>query len=138
MILCILGPFGEPLEMIRGVGLDIVEVERIREALDRHGESFLDRVLTPAERAYCARFHDPGPPVAARFAAKEAVFKALGTGWSGGMRWTDVEVVRGETGPPRVELHGKARQAAGEGRIWLSLTHEKTVAAAMAVLEDLP
>lgn len=124
--------------MIRGVGLDIVEVERVRGVLDRHGDSFFDRVLTPGERAYCARFHDPAPSVAARFAAKEAVFKALGTGWSGGIRWTDVEVVRGETGPPRIELHGKAQEVAGRSRIWLSITHEKTLAAAMAVLEELP
>jgi holo-[acyl-carrier protein] synthase len=121
---------------IEGVGVDLVELDRIRAALERHGERFLDRILTAGERAYCYRRRDPVPHVAARFAAKEAVVKALGTGFAQGIRWVDVEVERDEVGPPRIVLHGAAQQIAGEAaRVHLSLTHDKGAAIAVAVLE---
>ena len=79
--------------MIVGLGIDISEVNRIREAIERHGEAFLKRVYTPSEIAYCKKHRDPYERYAARFAAKEAAMKALGTGWSRGVRWVDIEVV---------------------------------------------
>lgn len=124
--------------MIVGIGIDIVQLERMRGVLQRHGERFFQRILTDGERAYCARLKDPVPSIAARFAAKEAVLKALGTGWSGGLRWTDVEVVRGETGPPRIALHGEAARIAAESgadAVHLSLTHDGGAAVAVAILE---
>ncbi len=125
--------------MILGIGVDIVQLSRIRDLLERHGPRFLARVLTEGERAYCARHVDPVPSVASRFAAKEAVLKALGTGLAQGIKWHDVEVVRGEYGPPRIELHGEAARFAGElgvARAHLSLTHDSGAAVAMAVLES--
>jgi holo-[acyl-carrier protein] synthase len=122
---------------IAGVGVDLVELDRIRGALERHGERFLDRILTAGEREYCYRRRDPVPHIAARFAAKEAVVKALGTGFAHGIRWIDVEVERDEVGPPRIVLHGAALQIAGAGaRVHLSLTHDKGAAVAVAVLES--
>ncbi len=122
--------------MIAGVGVDLVELDRIRAALGRHGERFLDRILTAGEREYCYRRRDPVPHVAARFAAKEAVVKALGTGFSHGIRWVDIEVLREDNGPPEVALHGAAVEIAGEtARVYLSLTHDKGAAIAVAVLE---
>ncbi len=120
--------------MIRGVGIDVVEVGRVGRALERHGERFVRRVFRPSE---------VGSPVsprslAARFAAKEAVFKALGTGLSGGLRWTDVEVVARAGGAPGLRLHGRAWEAAlalGVTRTHLSLTHDGGVAAAVVILE---
>jgi len=124
--------------LIVGIGIDLIELERIRRVLDRHGDRFLDRVLTPAERAYCHRHLDPAPPIGARFAAKEAVLKALGTGLARGMRWQDVEIVRDEQGAPRAELSGEASRLArkrGVDRVLVSLTHDRGNAAAVAVLE---
>lgn len=122
--------------MIAGVGVDIAELDRIRDLLSRHGERFLSRILTEGERAYCQARRDPVPHVAARFAAKEAVLKALGTGWAHGIKWTDVEVIRGESGPPTISLHGEAQRLAGaNGRWHLSLTHDRGAAVAVAILE---
>jgi holo-[acyl-carrier protein] synthase len=116
------------------VGVDIVEVERIAGAVARWGDRFLRRVFTPEELAYC---QGNIPSLAARWAAKEAVVKALETGaWREGIRWTDVEVLREGEGPPRVRLHGAARQRAEEMglRRWaLSLSHSRTAAIAFVV-----
>jgi holo-[acyl-carrier protein] synthase len=124
--------------VIIGIGIDIVHLERIRGTLGRHGERFLARILTDGERAYCARLKDPVPSVASRFAAKEATLKALGTGWSRGIKWSDVEVVRGEYGPPKIRLHGEAAAVAAElggDLVHLSLTHDGGSAVAVAILE---
>lgn len=119
------------------VGVDIVEVERIAEAVARWGDRFLRRVFTPGELAYC---RGNIPSLAARWAAKEAVAKALATGaWRAGIRWTDIEVVRADDGPPQVLLHGAARRRAEEMglRRWaLSLSHSR--AAAIAFVVALP
>jgi len=123
--------------VIRGVGSDLVEVSRIARALERHGERFLRRVFTPAE-AWGAGGILPAESLAARFAAKEAVLKALGTGWAWGARWTDVEVLGGRGGPPAARLHGAAHQRAlalGVRWVHLSLTHDAGLALAFAVLE---
>ena len=124
--------------VIRGMGLDMVEIARFRAALRRHGRRFLEKVFTPAEQRYCAGRPKSVSHYAARFAAKEAVLKALGTGWSGGIRWTDVEVVRARTGAVTVRLTGEAKRAAARKRIrtvHLSMTHTESAAAATAVAE---
>lgn len=127
--------------MILGVGLDLVAVERIRRLRERHGERFLRRVFTDAEAQACLTRADPAPSLAARFAAKEAGMKALGTGWGGGVGWLDLEVV-GEPGTvPRLVLRGRAAELAGArgvGAVHLSLTHDAGVAAAVVFLESTP
>ena len=124
--------------MIIGTGIDIVEIARFRKILAGTGERFLKRVFTPEEQRFCLARQDPAPNLAARFAAKEAVFKALGTGWSQGVTWLHVEVSRPEHSAPVILLHGAAREIAaakGVTRIHLSLTHTNNCAAATAVLE---
>jgi holo-[acyl-carrier protein] synthase len=124
--------------VIVGVGLDLVRVERIRAARERHGEKFLRRVFTDAEIESCLRREDPDPSLAARFAAKEAGMKALGTGWAQGVGWRDLEVVAPSNAPPGLALSGKAAERAaslGAGRVQVSLTHEAGVAAAVVLVE---
>ncbi len=121
---------------IVAIGLDLVAVPRIADLLGRHGGRFLARVFTPDEAAYALRQAARNDHLAARFAAKEAVLKALGTGWSGGIAWTDVEVVRGPSGVPAVRLTGQAAAVASRHGIteWrLSLTHTGGFAAAIAL-----
>lgn len=124
--------------MIVGLGIDLVDIERLRGVLERHGERFMARVLTADERAYCSSRRDRGQHVAARFAAKEALLKALGTGLAGGIGWHDVEVRPAEAGPPHIELHGKAAEEAaarGVDRIHLSISHDRSAAVAVVILE---
>jgi len=123
-----------PRGSIAGVGIDLVDVARF----ERPSARLVDRVFTPAERRYCERQAHPATHYAARFAAKEGVLKALGTGWSGGIAWTDVEIVREEHGGADVKLSGKAAARAKKLKIrgWhLSMTHTATTAAAIAVAE---
>ena len=122
---------------IVGHGIDIVETSRIKALVDNHGQHFLDRVFTPAEQAYCAmnpkRYFEH---LAGRFAAKEAVLKVLGTGWRGGIAWTDVEVTKEASGQPRIVLGGECARVAGEIGIcrWhLSISHIETHATASAI-----
>ena len=127
--------------MIVGIGIDLVEVSRMARALDRSGPRLLERLFTPEERAGCQALGGGAQRWAVRFAAKEAVLKALGTGWSGGVTWHDVEILRARDQPPRVRLGGKADRVARSlgGAVWhLSLTHQRTHAAAVAVLEAAP
>ncbi|MEE8169301.1 MAG: holo-ACP synthase [Phycisphaerae bacterium] len=119
-----------------GHGLDLIECERIAEIVRRHGDRFMTRVLTEAERAHSARLAQPIPHIAGRFAAKEAVLKVLGTGWRGSIAWTDVEVINDANGRPTVRLHGACRQIArrlGIDEILLSITHTANYAAASAI-----
>jgi holo-[acyl-carrier protein] synthase len=125
--------------VIVGLGIDLVEVARLAEALGRHGDRFVDRVFTGAERAACEARADRVLALAARFAAKEACLKALGTGWAEGLGFRDVEVVRDGDGPPRLVLHGAAArraEALGVVRSHVSLTHQPGIAAAVVVLES--
>lgn len=125
--------------MIVGSGIDLVEVPRIALAVDRHGERFLNKIYTLAEQAYCLRKRMSTESLAARFAAKEAGAKALGTGISRGVNWLEIEVVREPGGRPTVRFHGRAAQiAAGMGvvRTALSLTHTRDMAMASVVLEN--
>jgi holo-[acyl-carrier protein] synthase len=124
--------------MILGVGIDIVEVARIRAAWKEHAERFLHRFLLEGEIRYCLSHADPAPAIAARFAAKEAVSKAFGTGIGGEIGWHDIEIVRGESGRPDVVLHeAGARLLAERGarRIHVSLSHAREHATAVAILE---
>lgn len=125
--------------MILGHGVDLAEVERVRRSVERFGDRFLERVFTAGERAYAGDGPRRDERLAARFAAKEAVFKALGTGWAQGVGWTDIEVVREASGRPVLSLHGKARELAetlGVRRWHLSLTHTGTMAMASVIAED--
>lgn len=122
-------------------GLDACEVERIAMLLDRHGARFLERCFTRAEADYSMRAKNRHERLAARFAAKEAVFKALGTGWARGLSWTEAEVVRDPTGRPGVRLTGRAAEIAAESglRSWsLSLTHTRGLAIASAIALAAP
>lgn len=125
--------------MILGTGIDIVEVARVQGSLDRFGDRFLNRVLLPGEIAYCMGNKVPGPFVAVRFAAKEAISKAFGTGIGAQLGWHDMEVRRKESGEPFVVMHGgglRLFESRGAKRLHLSLSHTQHYAAAVAVLED--
>ena len=125
--------------MIVGSGIDLVEIERIQHSLDRYGSRFLNRVYTRAEQAYCQRKRKAAESFAARFAAKEAGAKALGTGISFGVNWLEIEVVRESGGRPTIAFHGRAAQIAaylGVTHAALSITHTGTLAMASVVLEN--
>ncbi len=124
--------------MILGTGIDLVEVARIATSVEKFGEAFLARVLLPEEITYCRSHKNPAPFLAARFAAKEAVAKAFGTGIGAQLGWLDIEVCRQETGQPLVVLHGRGAglfAACGARWLHLSLTHTEQYAAATAILE---
>lgn len=124
--------------MIVGVGIDLVEVHRVREAMERHGRRFIDRIYTEGEIAYVERKANRYERYAARFAAKEAGMKAIGTGWRRGVRWKDFEVTNLPTGQPTLRFHGIAAQfadTAGVRHVALSLTHTASQAMAIVVLE---
>jgi len=124
--------------LIIGMGVDIAEVERIREAIERHGDSFLRRLYTAKERDYCEQFKNKYERYAGRFAAKEAAMKALGTGWRRGVRWVDLEVVREKSGRPALALSGEAARIAeqlGVKHIALSITHTERQALAQVIFE---
>jgi holo-[acyl-carrier protein] synthase len=125
--------------MIVGTGVDIVETPRIEQVLERHGERFAKRVYTDAEIAYCEQFKNRAERYAARFAAKEAAFKALGTGWSGGIRWLDVEVIHQPSGKPELVLTGQAEKVArtlGVKRSAVSISHSDRYAVAEVIMES--
>lgn len=125
--------------MIVGTGIDIAEVQRIRKAIERHGERFLQRVFTDGEIQYCESKANRAERYAARFAAKEAGMKAIGTGWNHGVRWRDFEVTRRPGGRPILLLHGKAAEFAaklGATNVTLSLTHTAAQAMAQVILES--
>jgi holo-[acyl-carrier protein] synthase len=125
--------------MIVGSGIDVVEIERIQRSVDRFGSRFLNRVYTPAEQAYCTRKRNAAESLAARFAAKEAGAKALGTGISRGVNWLEIEVTREPGGRPELRFHGRAAERAARMRVThaaLSLTHTRDLAVASVVLES--
>jgi holo-[acyl-carrier protein] synthase len=125
--------------VIIGTGIDLAEVPRIRAAVDRYGEKFLHRVYTDLERAYVERKANKFERYAARFAAKEAGMKALGTGWRRGVTWHDFEVANLPSGRPTLRLHGRAKEIAdqlGVKHISLSITHTAENGMAFVVFED--
>jgi holo-[acyl-carrier protein] synthase len=124
--------------MILGTGIDIIEVERIRSSHEKFGERFLKRILRPAEIDYCLSHKRPAPFLAARFAAKEAVSKAFGTGIGARLGWQDVEVSRKPSGEPFIILHDgglRLLQERAARIVHLSLSHTENHAAAVAILE---
>jgi holo-[acyl-carrier protein] synthase len=124
--------------MIVGSGIDMVEIRRIQQSMDRHGKRFLDRVYTAAEQAYCLSKRNSAESFAARFAAKEAGAKALGTGISYGVSWLEIEVVREPSGRPTLRFHGRAAQIAahlGVATAALSITHTADLAMASVLIE---
>jgi holo-[acyl-carrier protein] synthase len=124
--------------MIIGIGVDIVEIERFRKVIERLKDRFTQRIFTSAERKFCITHRDPTPHFAVRFAAKEALFKAIGTGWAKGVTWLDVEVQRDRQDAPTIELHGEAQRIStslGVQVVHLSLSHSEQWAVAMVVLE---
>jgi holo-[acyl-carrier protein] synthase len=124
--------------VILGIGIDLVEVDRIRSSYERFGERFLKRILTPAEIAYCLSHRFAAPHVGARFAAKEAISKAFGTGIGQQLGWLDMQICRKPSGEPFVTLHGKgAALLAGRGGriIHVSLSHTQAHATAIAIIE---
>src|SRR6201984_658876 len=124
--------------MIIGMGIDVEEVERVRGAMERQGERFLRRIFTETERAYCEQFKDKYERYAGRFAAKEAAMKALGTGWSRGVRWVDVEVTREKGRRPTIKLAGEAAHIADRlnvKNIVVSITHTADQAFAQVIFE---
>jgi holo-[acyl-carrier protein] synthase len=125
--------------MIVGTGVDLAEVDRIRESVERFGEKFLKRVYTEGEIAYVQRKANKYERYAARFAAKEAGMKAIGTGWRRGVRWQDFEVINLPSGRPTLKLHGVAAEFAsqlGVKSIHLSLTHTAQLGLAYVILES--
>ena len=125
--------------MIVGTGVDITETARIEAALHRHGGRFAQRLYTPAELAYCQKFKNSAERLAARFAAKEAAFKALGTGWREGLRWIDVEVTHSPTGKPELILRGQAETIArrlGVTRTAVSISHADRYVVAQVIFES--
>jgi holo-[acyl-carrier protein] synthase len=124
--------------VILGIGVDVVAIERISRSLAEGDGRFEEQVFTQEERAGCAGRADRAQALAARFAAKEACFKALGTGWAQGVSFQQVEVVDAEGGRPELRLRGTAAERAralGVGRVHVTLSHELAVAAAVVVLE---
>lgn len=123
--------------MIFGAGTDIIEVRRVEEKLVRTG-GLKDRLFTPTEIVYCESKHRPAMHFAARFAAKEAFLKAMGTGWTGGHKFSEIEVVNNAQGKPELFVHGKVKEfceAHGISAMEVSLTHIKDLASAVVVLE---
>jgi holo-[acyl-carrier protein] synthase len=124
--------------VIIGLGLDIAEVDRIEAAIKNHGAHFLERLFTPTEVSYCERYRNRFERYAARFAVKEAAMKALGTGWSRGVRWRDIEVTREASGKPTLRLAGVALEIAdhmGVRNISVSITHSGNLALAQVIFE---
>ena len=124
--------------MILGTGIDIIEVARIASSYEQFGERLVNRLLLPAEISYCLSYRNPAAFLAVRFAAKEAVSKAFGTGIGAALGWQDMEIRRKESGEPYVVLHGKGAElfaARGAKSLHVSLTHTENYAAATAILE---
>ena len=126
--------------MILGLGIDIIEVARVQSSVERFGDRFLNRLLLPEEIAYCQQHKVAAPFVAVRFAAKEAISKAFGTGIGAQLGWHDMEVRRRESGEPFVVLHGKGKElfaTRGAQQLLISLSHTQNYATAVAVLEGV-
>jgi len=124
--------------VIYGIGVDLIEIERITQAITRTGQRLIERLYTDAEQAYCGRQLPPYACYAARFAAKEALLKALGTGLRQHMRWRDIEVCRDDLGKPSLRLYGYLQECCvkeGIQHLHLSLAHSATCAMAQVILE---
>ena len=126
---------------VLGIGVDIVEIARFTTAIERSGKAFIDRLFLPAEQAYCSPQREPARCYAARFAAKEAVAKALGTGIGERLAWRDIEIQRKATGEPFIVLHGTGEESAktlGVSKILVSISHSENYAVANAICIGTP
>lgn len=125
--------------MIIGIGLDLVDVEKVKNAIQRRGERFQNKLFTKQEVEYCYRRRNPFPHLAVRFAAKEAVLKAFGLGFGKGSKWTDIEIVIDDSGKPEVKLSGFLRDMAkekGVNKTMVGLSHTKQYASAVVILTN--
>lgn len=123
--------------MVKGIGVDIIEIERIKKSIEELGDSFLQKIFTAREIAYCNSKPNVYQHFAARFAAKEALSKAVATGWAGEFRWKDVEVMNEPSGKPLLILHGSMKELLSSCSILVSLSHSDHHVVAMVVLEEL-
>jgi holo-[acyl-carrier protein] synthase len=124
--------------MIAGMGVDLIEIVRVKDAHRKHGQRFIERLFTPAEAKYCLRKKDPYPSLAGRFAAKEAVIKAFSHGFGGRWKWNQIEVVRAMSGKPSIQLSGileKLRKERKVKKVHLTIAHSKRDATATVILE---
>lgn len=118
---------------LKGLGNDIIEIERVRQSIERHGQHFLNRLFTQKEQDYCYKFKDPVPHFAGRFAAKEAIAKAFGTGFGTDLSWHDVEILGDEHGKPEVHLTEAAKKRFSAPHLLVSISHSTTHATAVAI-----
>ncbi len=126
--------------MIIGIGIDIIEVSRIERLIHLYGKHFLHRIFTEDERKYCSSKHNSSVHYSGKFAGKESVLKALGTGLSKNIRWKDIEIISEKSGQPYVKIYGNARkilQNLGEVKIHISISHTRKHASAITIIEDL-
>jgi|WetSurSiteA1Bulk_404760.scaffolds.fasta_scaffold83252_2 holo-[acyl-carrier protein] synthase len=123
------------MAFIQGIGVDVIDMQRIRKTIEETGDAFLRKLFTDAEIAYCRSKKMPHQHFAARFAAKEAVSKALQTGWSGVFRWKDVEVVNEPSGAPKIILHNDVAVVLKNSTVHLTISHTETTVVAFAVIE---
>lgn len=119
--------------MVRGLGNDILEIDRIRGSIDRHGQHFLNRIFTHEEQDYCYKFKDPAPHFAGRFTAKEAIAKALGTGFGAHLSWHDIEISNDPLGKPIVIFSDAAKKKFNDPHILISISHSQNYATAVAL-----
>lgn len=123
------------IAMVRGIGVDILEIGRIQRSIDEFGANFLERIFTREEIRYCTSKHNAGQHFAARFAAKEAVSKALATGWRGNFAWKDVEVMNDTLGQPHITLYGNLKETLAGASVFVSLSHSMSHVVAMVIIE---
>jgi holo-[acyl-carrier protein] synthase len=121
---------------VQGIGIDVVDVKRMKKVLEKQGKPFLDKVFTDMEVTYCKTRKKPYIHFAARFAAKEAVAKAMRTGWSGAFHWRDIEVVNDQSGAPHILLSREVKKALEKCTVHLSLSHTDNTVVALVVLES--
>lgn len=119
--------------MIKGIGNDIIEIERIAASIEKHGQHFLDRIFTLREQKYCLRHHESARHFAGRFAAKEAIVKAFGTGFREGISWLDIEIHNTPEGKPQVNLSALLQNKFDHPKIEISISHCRTYATAVAI-----
>jgi holo-[acyl-carrier protein] synthase len=124
--------------MIRGIGIDIEETGRVRDMMSRYENNFLERIFTHQEIQYCQGKSDPPVHFTARFAAKEAFSKAIGTGWRGSFRWKDIEIENDALGKPAIILYNEALEQFSACAVHVTLSHSASYAVAFVVIEELP
>ncbi len=123
--------------IILGIGIDLVKSDRVKSAVEKWGKRFLNRIFTPTEQAYAFAHKIPYLHLAGRFAVKEAVLKALGTGWNSGIRWTEINVINEPVGKPQVEISGNVKKLMdklGVKKIQVSISHDSDYSIAQVVL----